>query len=632
MKDIFISYKSEDIEKARKVRDHFENEGFSVWMAPDSITGGASYAAEIPPAIDGAKVFLLVFTKNTQSSKWVSRELDRAINGNKIIIPFMLDDCELNDEFSFYLTNVQRYPAFENYKKSLAKMTDEIRRYIQPVVAENTEIPVPPPPPKPEKPKKEKKAKAQKELSDKKIKGRIILGIVLIIIFASVMLNVMNTVTIAGVKMQRGEKHPHFYKQEITAEDVNKIAKLKDLSQLSFEECAINAENLGVMLDDTMYLIRFKNCNLTKEQIASLDLSDIQMGVLDLSGSQLDSLDIIKGHEENLSTLRISNTNVNDISVLSDFTKLSDISAENCGITDISSLANLEKLTTLRLAGNEIESLKPLENLTKLDRIDISRNKLKNLDGLEKSLELNTIVADDNEIENIDGLTNATRLFAVSLKNNNISDISILAKSTENLGRLYLGGNNIEDISSLEKCTSLRNLDISRNSIADLSVIENFKELRSLDASTNKLEGALTIENIPALRYIVLADNEITNFKSTFEDETGVILILDKNPLTKLETGYTNRYGRLILGETELESYDEVYNAQGNLIMHYSEKLDFNKLREAEYQKIILVGVPLDKQLAVKDKLVLSGIEFKDEYDYDKTEIMPDDSYGIIVY
>ena len=114
MKDIFISYKSEDIEKARKVRDHLEKDGFSVWMAPDSITGGASYAAEIPPAIDGAKVFVLVFTKNTQGSKWVSRELDRAINGNKIIIPLMLDDCELNAEFSFYLSNVQRYPEFKN--------------------------------------------------------------------------------------------------------------------------------------------------------------------------------------------------------------------------------------------------------------------------------------------------------------------------------------------------------------------------------------------------------------------------------------------------------------------------------------------------------------------------------------
>ena len=112
----------------------------------------------------------------------------------------------------------------------------------------------------------------------------------------------------------------------------------------------------------------------------------------------------------------------------------------------------------------------------------------------------------------------------------------------------------------------------------------------------------------------------------------GAILILDKNPLTKLETGYTNRYGRLILGETELEDYSEVYNAKGNLMMHYSEKLDFVKLREAEYQKITLIGVPLDKQVDIKDMLVLSGIEFKDEYDYDKTEIMPDDSYGIIVY
>ena len=127
--------------------------------------------------------------------------------------------------------------------------------------------------------------------------------------------------------------------------DVNKIAKLKDLSQLSFEECTINAENIGVMVDDTMHNIRFKNCNLTKEQIATLDLSGNKLSSLDLSGSQLDGLDIIEGQQENLSSLHISDTKVSDISVLADFTKLGEISAENCGIKDISSLANLEKLT-----------------------------------------------------------------------------------------------------------------------------------------------------------------------------------------------------------------------------------------------------------------------------------------------
>ncbi|MBQ2910807.1 MAG: toll/interleukin-1 receptor domain-containing protein, partial [Clostridia bacterium] len=216
MKDIFISYKSEDIEKARAVRDHLESEGLSVWMAPDSITGGASYAAEIPPAIDGAKVFLLVFTKNTQNSKWVSRELDRAINGNKIIIPLMLDDCLLNDEFSFYLTNVQRYPAFENYIKSLKKMTDEIKKYLAPQVQEVKKI-EPPKPPKPKKPKKPGNAK--------KI-GVAILGIILAVIVCSFAVGKMNEVEITGETLDKRDTSIFLYKKQITNEDINSILRM----------------------------------------------------------------------------------------------------------------------------------------------------------------------------------------------------------------------------------------------------------------------------------------------------------------------------------------------------------------------------------------------------------------------
>lgn len=112
MDEIFISYKAEEFDEANSVKTALEENGISCWMAPMSIKGGLSYASEIPKAIRNCKVFVLVLSEKAQSSNWIPRELDQAINENKIIMPFMIENCPLQDEFAFYLSNVQRYNAY----------------------------------------------------------------------------------------------------------------------------------------------------------------------------------------------------------------------------------------------------------------------------------------------------------------------------------------------------------------------------------------------------------------------------------------------------------------------------------------------------------------------------------------
>lgn len=99
-------------------------------MAPACIPGGSSYAAEIPQAIRQAKIFVLILSSRAQSSQWVSREVDLAINEGKIVLPFMLENCVLKDDFNFYLTNVQRYAAYENKLAAAEKMLNEIKALI----------------------------------------------------------------------------------------------------------------------------------------------------------------------------------------------------------------------------------------------------------------------------------------------------------------------------------------------------------------------------------------------------------------------------------------------------------------------------------------------------------------------
>ncbi|MBQ3103364.1 MAG: TIR domain-containing protein [Oscillospiraceae bacterium] len=125
-KNVFISYKAEEIAEATWVRSVLETNGISCWMAPACIPGGSSYASEIPQAIRGCSVFVLILSQKAQDSKWVSREVDLAINEGKTIPPFMLENCPLKDEFNFYLTNVQRYAAYESKSAAIEKMVREI--------------------------------------------------------------------------------------------------------------------------------------------------------------------------------------------------------------------------------------------------------------------------------------------------------------------------------------------------------------------------------------------------------------------------------------------------------------------------------------------------------------------------
>lgn len=127
MKEVFISYSSVDLAQATTVRTVLEKNGLSCWMAPRDIPGGSNYTKEIPIAIRNCKVFVLILSKNAQSSHWVLKELDAAVNCGKVILPFMLENCALNDEFNFLLTGAQRYAAYQKKAEAMETLIGRIR-------------------------------------------------------------------------------------------------------------------------------------------------------------------------------------------------------------------------------------------------------------------------------------------------------------------------------------------------------------------------------------------------------------------------------------------------------------------------------------------------------------------------
>ena len=127
MHDVFISYSSKEISDAETIRNVLEQNGIPCWMAPRDIPGGSNYSHEIPIAIRNCQVFVLLLSQNAQSSHWVLKELDMAVNCGKVIIPFMLEDCHLNDEFNFLLSGAQRYSAYQKKTDAMQKLINRVK-------------------------------------------------------------------------------------------------------------------------------------------------------------------------------------------------------------------------------------------------------------------------------------------------------------------------------------------------------------------------------------------------------------------------------------------------------------------------------------------------------------------------
>jgi len=89
---IFISYSSKNKAIADAVCHKLEERKMKCWIAPRDILPGANYAEELINAIDDSKLFVLIFSKDSNQSQHVLRECERAVSHGIPIIPFRIED------------------------------------------------------------------------------------------------------------------------------------------------------------------------------------------------------------------------------------------------------------------------------------------------------------------------------------------------------------------------------------------------------------------------------------------------------------------------------------------------------------------------------------------------------------
>jgi hypothetical protein len=87
---VFISYSRSDQDYVDRLFAHLERAGLNPWIDRSGIDYGTRWKQVVRDAVDGCSAFVVVMTPDAEDSEWVDRELQRAQDAGKPILPLLL--------------------------------------------------------------------------------------------------------------------------------------------------------------------------------------------------------------------------------------------------------------------------------------------------------------------------------------------------------------------------------------------------------------------------------------------------------------------------------------------------------------------------------------------------------------
>lgn len=128
--DLFISYSSKNKTTADAICHVLEENKFKCWIAPRDIPSGSKYTNEINEAINGCKIFIIVFSENVLSSEWVDSEITLAITKSKAILSYRIDPTPYSGGYELMLQNKHWIDAYPNPEQKFGDLLDSVGKLL----------------------------------------------------------------------------------------------------------------------------------------------------------------------------------------------------------------------------------------------------------------------------------------------------------------------------------------------------------------------------------------------------------------------------------------------------------------------------------------------------------------------
>lgn len=122
--NVFISYSTKDFKTVKKFQSILEGTpDLKVFVAEDSVKVGERLTKKIQNAIENSHLFLLLWSKNSKESEWVSQEIGIAKQANKDILPILLDK---NLKSPGFIGDLKYISGHKNLEETIKNVQKEI--------------------------------------------------------------------------------------------------------------------------------------------------------------------------------------------------------------------------------------------------------------------------------------------------------------------------------------------------------------------------------------------------------------------------------------------------------------------------------------------------------------------------
>src|SRR4051812_8121906 len=125
--DAFISYCSEDKKIADAVCGTLEANKIRCWIAPRDVGPGRTWGSAIVEAIADSAVMVVIFSKHSNGSPQVMREIERAVNKGVAIIPFRVENVVPSKDLEYFISSCHWLDAMNPpLEKHIGELADAI--------------------------------------------------------------------------------------------------------------------------------------------------------------------------------------------------------------------------------------------------------------------------------------------------------------------------------------------------------------------------------------------------------------------------------------------------------------------------------------------------------------------------
>lgn len=125
--DVFVSYSTKDKNVADAVVATLEKNNIRCWYAPRDIKPGSDWGKAVADAIKASKLFLLIFSVNSDRSQRVLDEVNYAITNELIVLPFRIENLKPNNALMLHLSTRHWLDAYEtSWEEYLNKLKNTV--------------------------------------------------------------------------------------------------------------------------------------------------------------------------------------------------------------------------------------------------------------------------------------------------------------------------------------------------------------------------------------------------------------------------------------------------------------------------------------------------------------------------